>query len=113
MTAGISEKAMPLALGDSWKGYRIVGATRDYPEHYGAKLASGRLWEKSMEVVLGAEVAARIQEHLFSELKAPVLRVASKDVAVPFSRNLEQEFLYKASDIEAAIRQTLEPRKAR
>jgi pyruvate/2-oxoglutarate/acetoin dehydrogenase E1 component len=62
---------------------------------------------------VGAEVAARIQEHLFSELKAPVLRVASKDVAVPFSRILEQEFLYKASDIEAAIRQTLEPRKPR
>jgi len=62
---------------------------------------------------VGAEVAARIQEHLYSELKAPVLRVASKDVAVPFSRILEQEFLYKASDIEAAIRQTLEPRTPR
>ena len=57
---------------------------------------------------VGAEVAAQIQEHVFSDLKAPVLRVASKDVAVPFSRNLEQEFLYKGSDIEAAIRQTLE-----
>jgi len=57
---------------------------------------------------VGAEVAARIQEHCFDNLKAPVLRVASKDVAVPFSTNLEQEFLYKASDIEAAIRQTVE-----
>ncbi len=62
---------------------------------------------------VGAEVAARIQEHLYAELKAPVLRVASKDVAVPFSRVLEQEFLYKGSDIEAAIRQTLEPRAPR
>jgi putative ABC transport system permease protein len=52
-------KAMPLALGDSWKGYRIVGAPHAYPEHYGAKVASGRLWEKPMEAVLGAEVAAR------------------------------------------------------
>jgi putative ABC transport system permease protein len=50
---------MPLALGDSWKGYRIVGTTHDYPEHYGATTASGRLWEKPMEAVLGAEVAAR------------------------------------------------------
>jgi acetoin:2,6-dichlorophenolindophenol oxidoreductase subunit beta len=57
---------------------------------------------------VGAEVAARIQEHCFAELKAPVLRVASKDVAVPFARKLEQEFLYKGADIEAAIRQTLE-----
>lgn len=53
------KKSMPLALGDSWKGYRIVGATHDYPAHYGAKLAAGRLWEKPMETVLGAEVAAR------------------------------------------------------
>lgn len=52
-------KAMPLALGDSWKGYRIVGAGHEYPNHYGATLAGGRLWEKPMEVVLGAEVAQR------------------------------------------------------
>ena len=51
-------KAMPLALGDSWKGYRIVGAEHDYPAHYGATTAAGRLWEKPMEAVLGAEVAA-------------------------------------------------------
>ena len=56
----------------------------------------------------GAEIAARIQEHAFSSLKAPVKRVASKDSTVPFARGLELEFLYKASDIEAAIRQTLE-----
>jgi len=53
------KKAIPLALGDSWKGYRIVGAGHDYPIHYGATLAAGRLWEKPMEVVLGAEVAQR------------------------------------------------------
>jgi putative ABC transport system permease protein len=53
------KKAIPLALGDSWKGYRIVGAGHDYPNHYGAAMAGGRLWEKPMEAVLGAEVAAR------------------------------------------------------
>jgi len=53
------KKAMPLALGDGWRGYRIVGAGHEYPGHYGAKLAAGRLWEKPMEVVLGAEVTAR------------------------------------------------------
>ena len=57
---------------------------------------------------VGAEVAARIQELCFGRLRAPVLRVASKDVAVPFSTNLEQAFLYQADDIEAAIRQSLE-----
>jgi pyruvate dehydrogenase E1 component beta subunit len=62
---------------------------------------------------VGAEVAARIQEHLYSDLKAPVLRVASRDVTVPFAKVLEQEYLYKPSAIEAAIRKTLEGRGAR
>ena len=57
---------------------------------------------------VGAEVAARIQEECFGKLKAPIKRVASKDVAVPFSRSLEQEFLYNGAQIEAAIRETLE-----
>jgi putative ABC transport system permease protein len=52
-------KAIPLALGDSWKSYRIVGTGHEYPNHYGAATAVGRLWEKPMEAVLGAEVAAR------------------------------------------------------
>ena len=53
------KRAMPLALGDSWKSYRIVGAGKEYSEHYGANLSAGRFYEKPMEAVLGAEVAAR------------------------------------------------------
>jgi putative ABC transport system permease protein len=53
------KRAIPLALGDGWKGYRIVGAPKDYAEHYGAKVRSGRFYDKPMEVVLGAEVAGR------------------------------------------------------
>ena len=52
------KKAIPLALGDSYRGHRIVGTNHDYPAHYGAQLAAGRLWSAPMEVVLGAEVAA-------------------------------------------------------
>ena len=53
------KKAIPLALGDSWKGYRIVGAGREYPEHYGARLAAGEFHQQEMEAVLGHEVAVR------------------------------------------------------
>jgi putative ABC transport system permease protein len=53
------KKAIPLALGDSYQGFRIVGTHHDYPAHYGARLAGDRLWQKPMEVVLGAEVAAK------------------------------------------------------
>jgi putative ABC transport system permease protein len=53
------KRAIPLALGDSWKSFRIVGTGREYPEHYGARLEAGRYFEKPMEAVLGAEVARR------------------------------------------------------
>ena len=51
------KKAIPLALGDNYKGFRIVGTTPAYVEHYEARLAHGRLWKAPLEVVLGAEVA--------------------------------------------------------
>ena len=50
---------IPLALGDSYRGFRIVGTEHAYPELYGATPASGRLWEGTMEAVAGAEAAAR------------------------------------------------------
>ncbi|MEQ1772850.1 MAG: FtsX-like permease family protein [Burkholderiales bacterium] len=53
------KKAIPLALGDSYKGARIVGTTPDYLAHYDAKFASGKRWEKVLEVVIGADAAAR------------------------------------------------------
>jgi putative ABC transport system permease protein len=54
------KKAIPLALGDSFRGFRIVGTTHDYVAHYGANIAAGRLWEKPLEAVLGADAARAI-----------------------------------------------------
>ena len=53
------KKVIPLALGDSYRGFRIVGTTHDYVAHYGARLAAGQLWWQPLDAVLGAEVAAR------------------------------------------------------
>jgi putative ABC transport system permease protein len=50
-------KAIPVALGDNLRGFRIVGTEPALLEHYGARLADGRLWQRTMEAVLGAEVA--------------------------------------------------------
>ena len=50
-------QAVPLSLGDSFRGYRIAGTTPDYLDLYGAKLGQGALWTKPMQAVLGAEVA--------------------------------------------------------
>jgi len=55
------KKTIPLALGDSYRSFRIVGTNHDYVAHYGGKLAAGRLWEKPMEVVIGADVAQRLR----------------------------------------------------
>jgi putative ABC transport system permease protein len=49
--------AIPLALGDSFRGYRIVGTEPALVEHYGATLAQGALWRAPREAVLGSEVA--------------------------------------------------------
>ncbi len=48
--------AIPLALGDNWKGYRIVGTTSDYMAHYKANVEDGRDWDKPFEVVIGADI---------------------------------------------------------
>jgi putative ABC transport system permease protein len=50
-------EAIPLALGDSYRGFRIVGAEPAYPARYGARLASGRMFAAPMEVVLGSDAA--------------------------------------------------------
>jgi len=52
-------KAIPLALGDSFRGFRIVGTEPAYAEHYGARVTQGRMFAASAEVVIGSEVAAR------------------------------------------------------
>ena len=52
-------RAIPLALGDSYRSFRIVGTSFAYLELYRAGIETGRLWAKPMEVLVGAEVAAR------------------------------------------------------
>jgi putative ABC transport system permease protein len=53
------KRAIPLALGDSYRAFRIVGTRPDYFELYGAAVETGRMWAKPMEVLLGAEASAR------------------------------------------------------
>lgn len=53
------KQVIPLALGDSFQGFRIVGTTADYLSHYGGTLAQGKMFEAPMQAVLGAVAAAR------------------------------------------------------
>jgi len=51
------KSVVPLALGDNYKGFRVVGTNYDYLKIYEAKVSEGGLWEKPFQVVLGSEVA--------------------------------------------------------
>jgi putative ABC transport system permease protein len=51
------ERVVPLSLGDSLRGFRIVGSTAQYPALYGAQLADGSYWKDKLQAVLGADVA--------------------------------------------------------
>jgi putative ABC transport system permease protein len=53
-------KAIPLSLGDSYAGFRIVGTEPAYIEHYGAALAQGRIWSNTLEAVAGADTAVAL-----------------------------------------------------
>jgi pyruvate dehydrogenase E1 component beta subunit len=53
---------------------------------------------------VGAEVAARIMEHAFDYLDAPVLRVSGKDVPMPYAANLEKLALPSAAEVVEAAK---------
>jgi putative ABC transport system permease protein len=50
-------QVIPLALGDSFQGYRIVGTEPEFVAHYEGALAHGELWTLPLDAVLGSEVA--------------------------------------------------------
>lgn len=51
------EMAIPLAYGDNYEKYRIVGTTVKYPEHYACVIQEGVMFHAPFEVTLGATVA--------------------------------------------------------
>jgi pyruvate dehydrogenase E1 component beta subunit len=56
---------------------------------------------------VGAEVSSRIYEQAFDFVDAPVVRVAQKEVPLPYSRALEQSALPQPADVVAAVREVL------
>jgi len=53
---------------------------------------------------LAAELSARLVEQAFYELDAPIARVCSREVPVPYAEQLEQAALPQVADIVAAAR---------
>ena len=57
----------------------------------------------------GAEIASQINEHLFGELAAPVLRVGAQSAPIAFSPPLERALVPEASEVVQAVLRTVKP----
>jgi putative ABC transport system permease protein len=51
------KQVIPISLGDSYKGFRIVGTNPSYIKHFRVSFLEGEIWQKSMEAIIGYEVA--------------------------------------------------------
>ncbi|TRW26371.1 FtsX-like permease family protein [Flavobacterium zepuense] len=60
MHSPMVKSAIPLAFGDNYHGYRIVGTTPEYLTKYGAELKDGKVFNKNFEVVVGSEIAQNL-----------------------------------------------------
>jgi pyruvate dehydrogenase E1 component beta subunit len=58
-------------------------------------------WQQSG---VGAEIVARIMEHAFDYLDAPVTRVSGRDVPMPYAANLEKLALPSVAEVVAAAK---------
>lgn len=64
------KSAIPLSLGDSYQGYRIVGTTSAYAELYQAGLAEGSWFGEEMTATVGAAVAKNLAISIGDELES-------------------------------------------
>ena len=55
----------------------------------------------------GAEIAYQMQRHCMDALDAPIERVTSEDVPMPYAKNLEDEVQPQVKDVIAAVRRAL------
>ncbi|MDP5206026.1 ABC transporter permease, partial [Alishewanella sp. SMS9] len=87
---------IPLALGDSHRGYRVLGTNQGYFEHYryanqqGLSFAAGEQFAGVYEAVLGAEVAKQLGYQLGQEIT-----LAHGVGAVSFSEHKDKPFVIK------------------
>jgi len=52
---------------------------------------------------IGAELTARINDELFDELDAPVVRLSSQDIPTPYNGTLERYTIVQPQDIISAV----------
>src|SRR5258708_12672116 len=93
--------AAPIALGDSVEGWRIVGTTPALLSVYRADIASGRMWDKPLEAVVGAQAARALH-----------LKIGTKFVGAPGlspGGEMHSQFPYVVVGILSPTRPALYP----
>jgi len=55
------KKAIPMALGDSYRNFRIVGTDTSYAGLFHAQLKEGNWWKEDLEVVAGSATAEALK----------------------------------------------------
>ncbi|GAB5511785.1 MAG: pyruvate dehydrogenase complex E1 component subunit beta [Hyphomicrobiales bacterium] len=53
---------------------------------------------------IGSEISSQLMEKAFDDLDAPVIRIAGKDVPMPYAANLEKLALPKVADVIEAVK---------
>lgn len=53
---------------------------------------------------IGSEISSQLMEKAFDDLDAPVIRIAGKDVPMPYAANLERLALPKVADVIEAVK---------
>lgn len=85
--------AIPISLGDSHRGYRVLGTSKDYFQHfsYGKRhhleFAKGQAFDQVFDVVLGAEVAKKLGYQLGDKIV-----LAHGVAAISFSMHDDRPF---------------------
>lgn len=64
------KRSVPLSMGDSYKGYRIIGTDYEILELYNASLDSGKKWQHIYEVTIGSSIAKELGLSLGSKFKS-------------------------------------------
>ena len=85
--------AIPISLGDSHKGYRVMGTSKDYFQHFSygkqhdLEFAKGQVFDQVFDVVLGAEVAKKLGYQLGEKIV-----LAHGVAAISFSMHDDRPF---------------------
>ena len=74
------KSAIPLCYGDNHQGYRIVGSKASFIAAYQGELESGKIFQKSFEVVAGSNVAQKLNLQIGSTFYSSHGLIASADV---------------------------------